>query len=207
MEPDVYTWRSHRTLRWPGNLFLGNNLQESHNLRYPFRSQFRSGFNHTLQDYFGRRWTVGGSAFLSWMSFPQLSFLFYHGLLRPPFCRRALAAAGHDLQYREAVFWFLASEVTNAAAYALQAEGVVATAVGLRDEELHVEEVAVRILPTRRRRTARPRRSTWCARATARRWPASPSASAPGARRTRGCGRPCARRGERSRSWAATRSA
>ena len=45
-----------------------------------------------MQGYLGRRWTVGGSAFLSWMSFPQLSFIFYHGLVRPPCRRRALAA-------------------------------------------------------------------------------------------------------------------
>ena len=33
------------------------------------------------------------------------------------------------------------------AAYAEQAEDVAATAVGLRDEELQVEDVSVRILP------------------------------------------------------------
>ena len=41
---------------------------------------------------------------------------------------------------------FLTPQVANAA-YAEQAEDVAATAVGLRDEELHVEDVAVRILP------------------------------------------------------------
>ena len=36
-----------------------NNLQEPHNFRYPFRSQFRSGLNHTLRDYLGRLRTDG----------------------------------------------------------------------------------------------------------------------------------------------------
>ena len=29
-----------------------------------------------MQGYLGRPWTVGGSVFISWMAFPQLSFLF-----------------------------------------------------------------------------------------------------------------------------------
>ena len=50
---------------------------ESHNFRHPFHSQFRSGLNQTLQGCLGRRWTVGGSVFVSWMAFPQLSYLFW----------------------------------------------------------------------------------------------------------------------------------
>ena len=49
-------------------------------------------------------------------------------------------------EYWERSLWFLTPEVANAA-YAEQAEDVAATAVGLRDEELQVEDVAVRILP------------------------------------------------------------
>ena len=49
-------------------------------------------------------------------------------------------------EYWERSLWFLTPDVANAA-YAEQAEDVAATAVGLRDEELHVEDVAVRILP------------------------------------------------------------
>ena len=42
--------------------------------RHPFRSQFRSGLNHTLRDYLGRLRTVGGIGLLLWMVFQQLSF-------------------------------------------------------------------------------------------------------------------------------------
>ena len=51
-----------------------------------------------------------------------------------------------DSQYWERSLWFLTPEVANAA-YAAQAEDVAATAVGLRDEEWQVDDVAVRILP------------------------------------------------------------
>ena len=47
-------WIPHRTLRRLHNPSRMNNLQEPHNFRYPFRSQFRSGLNHTLRDYLGR---------------------------------------------------------------------------------------------------------------------------------------------------------
>ena len=46
-------------LCYPHNQSRMNNLQEAHNSRPPFRSQFRSGLNHTLQDCLGRLWTVG----------------------------------------------------------------------------------------------------------------------------------------------------
>ena len=52
-----WQWRHpHRTLRGICNLFIENNLQESHNFRYPFRSQFRSGLNHTCR----ANWASGG---------------------------------------------------------------------------------------------------------------------------------------------------
>ena len=49
-------------------------------------------------------------------------------------------------EYWERSLWFLTPEVANAA-YAEQTEDVAVTAVGLRDEKLHVDRVAVRILP------------------------------------------------------------
>ena len=54
-----------------------NNLQEPQDFHYPFRSQFWSGLNRTLQDYLSRLRTVGGPVFIPWMVFPQLWFLFW----------------------------------------------------------------------------------------------------------------------------------
>ena len=54
-----------------------NKLQARRSFRSLFRSQFRSGLSHTLQDYLSRLGTVGGSVFIPWMVFPQLSFLFW----------------------------------------------------------------------------------------------------------------------------------
>ena len=50
----------------------------------------------------------------------------------------------------------------GAATDAEQAEDVAATAVGLRDEELQVEGVAVRILPQPTEPHSGRERSTWC---------------------------------------------
>ena len=57
----------HRTLRCLHNRSRMNNLQEAHNFRHPFHSQFGSGLNHTLQGCLGRRWTLGESDFIPWM--------------------------------------------------------------------------------------------------------------------------------------------
>ena len=64
-------------------------------------------------------------------------------------------------EYWERSLWFLTPEVANAA-YAEQAEDVAATAVGLRDEEVQVEGVAVRILPQPTEPHSGRQRSTWC---------------------------------------------
>ena len=52
-------WSPHRTPRRLHNPSRMNNLQEPQNFRHPFRSQFRSGLNHTLRDYMGRLRTDG----------------------------------------------------------------------------------------------------------------------------------------------------
>ena len=67
---------------------------------------------------------------------------FLHRFIVDHYSRRP----GTVREYWERSLWFLTPEVANAA-YTAQAEDVAATAVGLRDEELQVEDVAVRILP------------------------------------------------------------
>ena len=67
---------------------------------------------------------------------------FLHRFIVDHYSRRP----GTVREYWERSLWFLTPEVANAA-YASQAEDVAATAVGLRDEERHVENVEVRILP------------------------------------------------------------
>ena len=57
----VPRWRSpHRTPRFLHNQFIIYNLRGRRDFRSPFRSQFRVGLNHTLQDYLRRLPTVDG---------------------------------------------------------------------------------------------------------------------------------------------------